>query len=109
MGPVHWAARSLLLTILAVLVLASLGIYVGVLLKLTVSGAFGLYFVVWWTLVFAILPIRVQTQAEVGEIAEGTEPGAPANPALRERAIWTTIAADVVFAAIAALFPLSGL
>lgn len=106
---VNWAARSLATTLLAIFVLAGVGIYAGVLLKLSVAGAFGLYFVVWWTLVFAILPVRVRTQAEAGEIVAGTDPGAPANPALRERAIWTTIVADGVFVAIAAFFPLSGL
>ncbi|NNM72336.1 DUF1467 family protein [Enterovirga aerilata] len=109
MMPVGWAARSLLTTILAVVALAGLGIYAGVLLKLTVTGALGLYFVVWWTIVFAILPVRMRTQAEIGEVTAGTEPGAPADPALRERAIWTTIAADVVFVLVAALFPLAGL
>jgi predicted secreted protein len=109
MRALDWAARSLATTILAVFGLAGIAIYAGILLKLTVAGAFGLYFVLWWTLLFAILPIRIRTQAEVGEIAEGTDPGAPAAPALRERAIWTTITAGIVFVAVAALFPLSGL
>ena len=109
MRPIDWAARSLATTLLAVAVLAGLAIRAGVLLGLSVAGSFGLYFVIWWTLVFAILPVRVQTQAEAGEIIAGTEPGAPANPALRERAIWTTIVAGLVFVAVAAFFPLSGL
>ncbi len=106
---VGWAARSLPGTIAAIVVLAGLAIYAGVLLRLTVAGALGLYFVVWWISVFAILPIRIESQVEAGEITAGTEPGAPANPALRERAIWTTILADVVFVTVAAFLPLSGL
>jgi predicted secreted protein len=109
MRAVDWMARSLLTTLLAVVVLAGLSIYAGVLLKLTVAGAVGLYFVLWWTLLFAVLPIRIRTQAEVGDITDGTEPGAPASPALRERAIWTTIAAGIVFVAVAVFFPLAGL
>ena len=109
MAFVRWAAGSLATTILTVLVLAGAGIYAGVLLKLTPVGAFGLYFVIWWTIVFAILPIRIQSQAEAGEVTAGTEPGAPSNPALRERAIWTTIAAGLVFLALASFLPLSGL
>lgn len=109
MRAVDWLARSLATTILAVIGTAALAMYAGVLLGLTRVGAFGLYFVIWWTLLFAILPIRVRTQAEVGDITEGTEPGAPAAPALRERAIWTTIVAAVVFVAVAAFFPLAGL
>ena len=106
---ISWAARSLATTILVIVVLAGLGIGAGMLLKLTPAGAFGLYFVVWWTILFAILPIRIQSQADMGEITAGTEPGAPAAPALRERAMWTTVVADVVFVAAAMLFPLSGL
>jgi predicted secreted protein len=109
MSAVDWLARSLATTILTVIGMAGLAMYAGVLLGLTRVGAFGLYFVIWWTLLFAILPIRVRTQAEVGDITEGTEPGAPAAPALRERAIWTTIVAAVVFVAVAAFFPLAGL
>ncbi|MDB5557405.1 MAG: hypothetical protein JWQ36_339 [Enterovirga sp.] len=109
MSPIRWASRSFATTLLFVVVLAGAGIYGGTLLKLTPTGAFGLYFVVWWTILFAILPIRVQSQAEIGEVVAGTEPGAPAAPALRERAIWTTIAADLAFLAVAAFFPLSGL
>ena len=103
------AASSLARTILTVAALATLAIYAGIRLGLTGTGAFGLYFVIWWTLVFAILPFRVQSQAELGEVVAGTDPGAPASPALRERAIWTTIVADIAFVAVAALFPLSGL
>jgi predicted secreted protein len=106
---VNWAARSLAITILAVVGLAALAIIVGVRLDLTPVGAFGLYFVIWWTTLFAILPVRMQSQADVGTITAGTEPGAPAAPALRERAIWTTIVSAIVFIGVAALFPLAGL
>lgn len=106
---VDLAARSLLGTFAAVLAVSGAAILAGVLLKLTIAGSIALYMVVWWTLLFAVLPIRIASQAEAGEVVEGSDPGAPANPALRERAIWTTIAAALVFAIVAALFPLAGL
>lgn len=102
-------ARSIWVTLLVVVVLSIAAIEVGIAFGLTVSGAIGLYFVVWWTALFAILPLRVKSQVEAGEIALGTEPGAPASPALSERALWTTVAAGIVFALVAALFPLAGL
>ncbi len=101
--------RSFWLTLAVVVVLSVLSILAGLAFGLTLSGAIGLYFVVWWTALFAILPVRVTSQVEAGEIAVGTDPGAPASPALYERAIWTTIAAGIVFAGVAALFPLAGL
>lgn len=108
-GLVDRIARSLAGTLAAVLLLGLAGIGAGIALKLSVVGSFGLYFVVWWTLLFAILPVRVQSQAELGTIVAGTDPGAPAAPALRERAVWTSLVATVVFVALAALFPLAGL
>ena len=109
MAPVRWASRSLLGTLAAVAFLSVAAIVVGIAFRLTVAGSIGLYFVVWWTLLFAVLPVRVRTQAEEEMIVAGTDPGAPARPALRERAIWTTIVSSLVFAAIAACFPLAGL
>lgn len=91
------------------LVLSGVAVAGGLAFKLTLAGSIALYFVVWWTLLFAILPIRIRTQAEAGEVTVGTEPAAPATPALRERAIWTTIVSTAVFIAVAAFFPLAGI
>lgn len=106
---VGWFARSVWTTIAAVVVLGVMTIAAGVALGLTKVGASGLYFIVWWLVLFTILPVRIRTQSDVGEVVAGTEPGAPHAPALLERAIWTSIAATFVFLAIAALFPLAGL
>lgn len=57
------------------------------------------YLVIWWTVLFAVLPWGVRSQHESGEIAPGTDPGAPAVPALGSKLIWTTVVATVVFAA----------
>ena len=76
---------------------------------LRVSGALALYFVIWWVLLFAVLPFGVRSQAESGEVVAGSEPGAPAAPALQEKAIWTTLVASVVLVGAMAVFPLAGL
>ena len=76
---------------------------------LRASGGAALYFVIWWILLFAVLPFGVRSQAESGEIVAGSEPGAPSVPALREKAIWTTLLASVVLVGAAAVFPLAGL
>ncbi|MDB5512587.1 MAG: hypothetical protein JWR08_2070 [Enterovirga sp.] len=109
MALVDRAARSLTTTLLAILVLAALAVAAGRALHLTVTGSIALYFVVWWTVLFAILPVRIRTQAEAGEVTEGSDPGAPAAPALRERAIWTTIVSLLVFVALVVFLPLGGL
>ena len=76
---------------------------------LRVSGGLALYFVIWWILLFAVLPFGIRSQMETGEVVRGSEPGAPALPALREKAIWTTLVASVVLVIVAAVFPLAGL
>jgi predicted secreted protein len=96
---------------LAVVVVVS-GIAVGITVNafdLRISGSLALYFVIWWILLFAVLPFGVRSQAETGEVVHGTEPGAPSVPALREKAIWTTLLASVVLVGVVAAFPLAGL
>lgn len=76
---------------------------------LRVSGGLALFFIIWWTLLFAVLPFGVRSQVEAGDVVKGSEPGAPAAPKLREKAIWTTIVASIVLVTVAAVLPLSGL
>jgi predicted secreted protein len=76
---------------------------------LTVSGAIALYFVIWWTFLFAVLPFGVRSQVETGEVLEGSEPGAPVAPALREKVIWTSVVAACILLGAAALLPIAGL
>jgi predicted secreted protein len=103
-------AASLAATLAVVILLSALAIFLSVrLFGLTVAGAVSLYFVIWWTALFAALPFGVKSQAEHGEVAAGTDPGAPATPALREKALWTTLVAALVQVAAAALLPLAGL
>ena len=64
---------------------------------------------VWWTTLFAVLPFGVRSQAEAGDVTPGSDPGAPALPALREKAVWTSLAAALVFTLVAWLLPLAGL
>lgn len=103
-------AGSLWSTIAVVAVISAIAIAIAVnAFGLRISGGLALYFVIWWVLLFAVLPFGVRSQAESGEVIQGSEPGAPALPALREKAIWTTLVASVVLVLVAAVFPLAGL
>lgn len=68
----------------------------------SVSGAIALYFIVWWIILFAVLPFGIRSQVEDGEVVPGSEPGAPAQPQLLQKALLTTGIACIVYA-IAAL------
>lgn len=64
---------------------------------MTFASAFAVYFVIWWTVLFAVLPFGIRSQVESGEVVEGTEPGAPALPGLMRKAVITTLIAAVIF------------
>ena len=65
---------------------------------MSIFTALAVYFVIWWLVLFAVLPWGVRSQEEAGDIAPGTDPGAPALPMLRRKLIWTTIVATIVYA-----------
>lgn len=37
-----------------------------------------IYFITWWICLFMVLPFGARSQRDAGEVARGTEPGAPA-------------------------------
>ena len=66
-------------------------------MPLTTAAA--IFVLIWWVVLFAVLPWGVRSQHEAGDIAEGTDPGAPTVPNLGRKLIWTTLVSLVVFAA----------
>jgi predicted secreted protein len=60
----------------------------------------GIYFVVWWIVLFAILPWGTRTQDEEGEVVLGTARSAPVRPMLIRKAIATTVVAAIVVGAL---------
>lgn len=64
---------------------------------MSVTTAIAIYFLIWWITLFAVLPWGVRRQAD-NEFVPGSDPGAPAVPALGKKLIWTTIVASVIFA-----------
>lgn len=65
-------------------------------------GAYvAIYLVVWWTVLFAVLPLGNKTYAELGiEITDGGDPGAPYKPNLKRKFFTTTWVAAIVVAII---------
>lgn len=63
-----------------------------------VSTGIAIYFLIWWLTLFAVLPFGVRSQHEAGEIAPGSDPGAPAIPSVGKKLIWTTIVTTLLFA-----------
>jgi predicted secreted protein len=65
---------------------------------MSLPTSIAIYFIIWWVVLFAVLPWGVRSQHESGEIAPGSDPGAPSIPRLKRKLVWTTIVAALVFA-----------
>jgi predicted secreted protein len=71
---------------------------------MSLSTSLAIFFLIWWTVLFAVLPWAVRSQIESGQVAPGTDPGAPAVPRLGMKLIWTTVIAAIAFAALDAAY-----
>jgi predicted secreted protein len=70
----------------------------------TLAFAVAIYLVIWWIVLFAMLPIGVCTSEEAGEKASpGTAESAPHFPNLLPKMVATTVVSSIVFAALYAI------
>ncbi|AAK23907.1 DUF1467 family protein [Caulobacter vibrioides] len=59
---------------------------------------FAIYMIIWWTVLFAVLPLGSRSFFEAGiKPPPGVDPGAPMNPNLKRKFITTTWLSAVVF------------
>ena len=62
---------------------------------------FAIFLTIWWTVLFAVLPLGTVTHAEAGiDKGDGGDPGAPVDPKLKKKFFTTTWIALVIFAAL---------
>lgn len=63
------------------------------------TATFGIfvYLIIWWAVLFAVLPIGVKRQENP---EPGTDPGAPEKPMLLKKALITSVVSGVVFAGV---------
>ena len=65
---------------------------------------FAIYLTLWWTVLFAVLPLGNRTYAEEGlDVPGGGDPGAPVNPNLKKKFITTTWVSVIVWAFVMVL------
>ncbi|MHA6641964.1 DUF1467 family protein [Mesorhizobium sp. A623] len=55
-----------------------------------------LYFITWWTVLFAVLPFSVTTQDDDQNVTLGTVSSAPRGPHMRRAIVRTTLIAGVI-------------
>lgn len=68
---------------------------------MNLTGGIVLYSVLWFLVLFVLLPIGQRSQADVGAVTPGTPAGAPHEPQLRRKMLWATLISAVLWALIA--------
>ena len=66
-----------------------------------VTSAIVLFAVIWFMVLFCVLPIRLETQGDAGEVVPGTHAGSPTNPQMKKRFMITTVISVVLLIIIA--------
>ncbi len=65
---------------------------------MSITTGIAIYFVLWWVVLFTVLPWGVRSQHESGEpLTPGTDPGAPVRHRIGRTLLLTTIVTSVVF------------
>ena len=65
---------------------------------MTWFSVFALYFIIWWTVLFAVLPFSLRTQDDEGETVLGTVSSAPSGRHLLRAVLRTTIVSLLICA-----------
>jgi predicted secreted protein len=60
-----------------------------------ITSAIVLFAVIWFMTFFIVLPIRIETQGDLGQVTPGTHAGAPEHHHLKKKA-WITTGIAVV-------------
>ena len=77
-------------------------------MPIPIPTAIVVYFTIWWIVLFAVLPWGVRSQEEAGDVAPGSDRGAPEAPRLALKVVCTTVIAAAVFGLVMLLFTYFG-
>ena len=72
-----------------------------------ITSALVLFFVIWFLVFLVVIPIRLETQGDLGKVEPGTHAGAPENHKLKKKAWITTGISAIVWIIITSII-LSG-
>ena len=68
---------------------------------MSITGSIVVYVIIWWIVFFSVLPIGIkQNNKPFGNNLEGIDPGAPKNPNILKKFLYTTLITTVVFTVI---------
>lgn len=64
---------------------------------MSLTSGIVLFAVTWFLILFMVLPLFVKSQEEAGDVEPGTPAGAPDEPLMKRKLVWTTVGAIVVW------------
>ena len=65
------------------------------------ATSISVYLIIWWVVLFCVLPIGVTSHAEAGTpVPGGGDPASPVDPKLKRKFITTTWISGLIFAAL---------
>jgi predicted secreted protein len=67
---------------------------------MTLVSSIAIYFVIWWLVLFVVLPFGVQSQDASDQGVPGADRGAPQQPLLLRKALATTLLSAIIFAGV---------
>ena len=66
-----------------------------------ITGSIIVYVLIWWIIFFSVLPIGIISQnKKIKQDLGGNDPGAPKNPNILKKFLYTTLITTVVFTVI---------
>ena len=66
-----------------------------------ITGSIIVFVIIWWIIFFSVLPIGIQSNKEkFRERIEGIDPGAPKNPKIAKKFLFTTIITTLIFVVV---------
>ena len=65
---------------------------------MSATSSFAIYIIIWWLVLFMVLPIGAGRKIEANDVAEGQDSGAPAKPMMLTKVLLTTAISMVLFA-----------
>ena len=74
---------------------------------MTIESGIAIYLTIWWTILFAVLPLGSRSHAEEGiPVPGGGDPASPVNPNLKRKFTTTTWVSAIIFALLWAVLRL---
>ena len=66
-----------------------------------ITGSIVVFVIIWWVIFFSVLPIGIKHNAKpFKNNLEGNDPGAPKNPNILKKFLYTTLITSLIFVGI---------